>query len=156
MLRDCTPAPLQLTVILGIDGNAQHATATARRGMRPSVLLAVVAQPVYPLHRAGLKRSRSRERVDIDRQSVASCNNKNNDKVVVRPRATAPPPAAVRGPVGGYFFARFRFTSHHNPAVWVWVGSTRQELVHRAQSPRLSPSRPLSQLPVLICTNYHF
>ena len=50
VLRDCNPAALQLTVVLGIDGNAQHATATARHGMRPSVVL--VVSPSLPIHGA--------------------------------------------------------------------------------------------------------
>ena len=43
------PAALQLIVILGIVGNAQRATATARRGMSPSVLL--VVSPSLSTHR---------------------------------------------------------------------------------------------------------
>ena len=47
-LRDCNLATEERLVILGIHGNAQHATATARHGMRPSGLL--VASPSLSTH----------------------------------------------------------------------------------------------------------
>ena len=70
VLRDYNPATLQLTVILGIDGNAQHATATARRSMRPSVLLLVVS-PCLSTHCAG------RGRNAPDRETVLTVRHKD-------------------------------------------------------------------------------
>lgn len=50
-------------------------------------------------------------------------------------------------------FAHFRFTYHHNPGgIWnmICVGSRRQEIIHRTQSPRL-PLLPLPFTLFLIC-----
>ena len=58
----------------GILGNAQHATATARHGMRPSVPL-VVSTNVYLWRKAGLKRFGSQDRVD--RQTDGQTMNSN-------------------------------------------------------------------------------
>ena len=57
---------------LGIDGNAQHAMATARRGMRPSVVL-IVSPSLYPLRRTGPKRSESRDGVDRQTDRQTNC-----------------------------------------------------------------------------------
>ena len=48
---------------LGVVSHAQHATATTRRGIKPSIPL-VVSPTLYPYGKTGLKRSGSRDHDD--------------------------------------------------------------------------------------------
>ena len=70
MLRyDCNPAECNGLVILGVDGNDQHATAAAGLGMRPSVLL--VVSPSLFTHDAGRGlNALDRETVFTDRLNI--------------------------------------------------------------------------------------
>ena len=49
---------------LGVVGNAQHAKATTRRGLRPSVQMVVSPTLLYPCGKAGPQLSRSRDHVN--------------------------------------------------------------------------------------------